>query len=271
MRVFRLYRIQLFQKQLALFPRSWTPPEVLDSAMDEPLYLRLRTRAYYTEGMAKVPPYVFFRFARTGNVKANAFVDGRPISVDYPDQPFVDVVINIATGVCAISRNYKFLSNQDASASRLAEVIQRTPSVLGVGAEVKIDPLRDPESLISQIRKAAAIYSMYFDVRRENAFDADDFVPGIKRLAGRSGAERARTHLLEGPLDKEVVEGLVRSSASTGDDAGVWLRLPWRSSVQKKTLGRSNVEFSSEEDNVSAEELGAHMDFIYRKSRKGDD
>ncbi|MBL4615479.1 MAG: hypothetical protein JKY27_11485 [Magnetovibrio sp.] len=129
------------------------------------------------------------------------------------------------------------------SADLLSKLFLTSDFALKHQASINITPIRDPEDLISYIRKSSYVRNFFFEVRRPNASDAADFSHSIKKITQSSNSQKGRAQFNGLDTDKEITEDLVRSSASTGDDAGAILKMPGKKKLVRKSLGKNYIHF----------------------------
>ncbi|MDV7338596.1 hypothetical protein RYZ26_03240 [Terasakiella sp. A23] len=242
MEVYQIFRVQFFQYQSMLFVEFPEGREILRRVLAGTLERHLKTRSYYAlEKQDAQHGNVYFKFARSRKVHTNEISQGEIVEKEHPDYPFVEVLINIELGVCAIGRNSDFSTSITHSANMLSKLFDSSVVSKELNAVATIDPIIDPTGFIEHLNNAELISKFYFEVKHPNAFDADDFVVPLKKLNKAGRSHYSRTILTGGNLDKEIAEGLSRSSASTGDDAGATMKLPESKKLVRKSLGKNHV------------------------------
>jgi hypothetical protein len=268
MSLFRLYRIQVFQEQRDFLEPYPGGAAVLGEAIFEPLKLELKTRRYFAASFSRIDDQgVYFKFARKRIVKTIEFENDESIELEHEDNPFVEVVIDHALELCAISKNGKFASETDFSAARLRELLLLTPTIKKHHCDVVLDPIRDPADFLHFLTTASVIQKFYFETRRPNPIDADSFIKPLKELNQEAKAKKSRTSLEGTNLNKDILLKFTRAAASTGDDAGARLRLPHMKSFVNKSLGKSAIEF--EWNGESLNQLIGKIRGVYKKVRDG--
>lgn len=230
----------------------------------------LKTRKYFLVGRQPIGDNaVLFKFARTRKVNTVDFDGDNFYKVAHPDHPFVHVLFDLKLQICAIERNSNFASDVDWSAQALAKLLAESHAVKRYDCEVTFDAIRDPTELIEYVRKASQIINVFFDVRRVNVFDPSDFVPALKKLNQEADAIKSRTSLDGAHIKNDVAEGLIRVSASTGEDAGATFRMVGHRDFTKKSLGRSFISVSWPEDiSETASQLLSAVKEAFRKVRR---
>jgi len=230
----------------------------------------LKTRKYFLVAKQVINDNaVMFKFARTRKVNTVDFDGDDFYKVAHPDHPFVHVLFDLKLQICAIERNSNFSSDVDWSAQSLAKMLAESHVVKMYNCEVAFDAIRDPTELIEYVRKASQIINVFFDVRRVNVFEPNDFIPALKRLNQEADAIKSRTSLDGASIKNDVAEGLIRISASTGEDAGATFRMVGDRDYTKKSLGRSFISVSWPEDiSETASQLLDAVKGAFRKVRR---
>jgi hypothetical protein len=211
--------------------------EIIDSSPQR----KLKTRSYYIKGTEIIEDDTyFFYFVRSKTLK---YHDDDLQEKLLEDHPYIHVLINKKIGICAIEVKTDFSKSSSVSADLLSKLFLTSAFAKRHQASINIDPIRDPEDLISYIRNAAYIRNFFFEVRHPNASDAADFSQSLKRITKSTKSQKGKASFNGLDIDKEITEDLVRSSASTGDDAGAILKMPGKKKLIRKSLGKNYIHF----------------------------
>jgi len=237
--VFHLFRIQIFQPQPNLYEAFPRPEQGIVEILGSSPQRKLKTRSYYLKEVEKATADTFiFYFVRTKSLK---YRDDDLNEQQLEDHPYVHVLINYKIGLCAIEVKTDFAKSTSTSAILLEKLFYNSPFAEKHQASINISAIRDPEDLISHIRRASYVRHFFFEVRRPNASDAADFSQSLKKITLQSNSQKAKTSFNGVDIDKKVSEELVRSSASTGDDAGATLKMPHSKRLVRKSLGKNYI------------------------------
>ena len=237
--VFHLFRIQIFQPQPHMYEEFPNPDQGIVEILESSPQRKLKTRSYYLKDVEKAThDTYFFYFVRTKNLK---YRDDNLNEQLLEDHPYIHILINNDIGLCAIEVNTDFANTTSTSAALLEKLFYTSEFAKRHQATINISAIRDPEDLISYIRKSSYVRHFFFEVRRPNASDAADFSKSLKKITLKSNSQKAKTALNGLDIDKDISEELVRSSASTGDDAGATLKMPNLKRLVRKSLGKNYI------------------------------
>ncbi|MDC0723743.1 hypothetical protein [Nannocystis bainbridge] len=172
--------------------------------------------------------------------------------------PWTHVLVDVPGELCAIASNIQLAASTEVVALALARIVNAAAKreFPHVPLNIELTLIINPESLIDIIYNAHQITRLRATFRRPNAFDVDrDFIEPVQRMTEGLAAERG-TVVLEGKdLKRENVEKTIRSVASTGDDAQIFVRERAGARVQKKELRKGNPAIIEVQDESFDEEL----------------
>ena len=226
---------------------------------------RTKSRHYFLLQHAQLGNDFFrFFFARSRKVETIEFSDaGEPHAVLHPDAPFVNVFVDLKNSVCAVQKNSKFSPSIESAAELLEKLLQEHDVSKQYQCDIQVDAIRDPEEFITLIRPNTLITKFFFEVRRPNPFDANELAGVVKDATLEFNANKTRTSIDGSDLNHELVKELTRSSASTGDDAGIKFRQAGDSQFLTKSLKNNKIL-----TNIDVDEAEKDMNPVLRLIRQ---
>lgn len=107
----------------------------------------------------------------------------------------------------------------------MGKLFNHQKEVADQGVRVEISEIWDPEGFLQQVREAYSVVSFSVEFGRPNPFDVQkEFHEPMERYLEASGGESGKATIRGEDLDRETIEGVTRSVASSGKDASARLR-----------------------------------------------
>ncbi|MCD6405085.1 MAG: hypothetical protein J7M19_04615 [Planctomycetes bacterium] len=254
---FQLFRIHVYpSEQGKLFDVRRTPSEILRDTIRSLPDAEFKKGAMWHIGNVESVDEggIYFRIGRTSRSKVAVFEDGSFADAEFEASPYTHVLLDVPLEVCAIAGKARLSTKTSAIASRLVSVLNRSASAREHETRFEIKEIPDPNEFISYLNKAVSISKFWIAFRRPNAWDVNGhFVRPMQELLSESKGERGKAEIAGEGLDAGSLEDLARSAASTGDDAGAWLRNASNGEKMTKRL-KGNPVVIPHEDLADAEQ-----------------
>ncbi|MGI6078991.1 MAG: hypothetical protein ACOYCB_12715 [Fastidiosipilaceae bacterium] len=205
---------------------------------------------------------IYFRIGRLSKSTVQMYKNGDFIDQQLETAPYTHVVMDIDYELCAITGNSKLAKKTTGIANQFIRLLNRTDKVSTYEVEFDIDEINDPKDFLEQLQNSYAVTRFWAVVSRPNLLDANrDFVKPLQSLVDNLSAERGKVELSGKELNTKKLEGITRSVASSGNNAGAWLiEEPDTKSVYKKLTG--NPVMISEENIDNNEDKKALLDKV---------
>lgn len=114
---------------------------------------------------------------------------------------------------------------------------------------IEISEIWDPENFINQIKQSYMVvgFTVYFS--RPNPFDVEaDFHRPMERYLQATNGDKGKTTIQGTDLDRDEIENIARSVASTGNDVSARIRVDKGQRLVTKHLKGDPVEVTVEEE-----------------------
>lgn len=152
-------------------------------------------------------------------------VSGDFIQVDDEESPFTYVYYDKSFSILAIEPKSKLSPSVKGIAKSLEKLFNQQASVHDYGAEIEISEIWDPEDFLKQIRDAYSIVGFTVEFSKPNPFDVEkDFHKPMEEYIEATGGQTGKTTVQGNDLNRNNIEKVTRSVASTGNDASARLR-----------------------------------------------
>lgn len=247
---FQLYRIQLFDVEPDMYDPAPSQPEVLRQLFPKRLERATRERQYFTaEHQIIDNDGVLFEFGRSSSMKRSDYDGKKFIEVEHPDYPHVLVFADYELQILAVEIKSRFASTIESTIKLLKKIISSDEIVRRYKFEVDIQPLRDPEEFIKHLEKASAVSKFFFSVGKPNVYNPElKFLRPIKRMNIEANSVSAKAELSGLNMKRDILVSLSRVAASTGNDAGAWLKIQGKKRFVRKSIGKNHAQLLVKDD-----------------------
>lgn len=249
-----MFRIKAERYRHDLFTdKNITNPELIKAAILEKPSKEVRKKQTWRLGNTEYieKNAVLFAFGKVLQSKRDVYDEkqGNFTEVDDTDAPHTYIIIDLETQVCAIAHK----SNMKNIEKNLAKVLTSTDICQEQSTIITINPINDPDDFIRLIENAEKVSMFEMTFSPPNPFDVEkDFHRPMESLIQHSNAEKGRTRINGKELEKDVIEDLARSAASTGNDAKAKCQMPGELKATLKKMDGSQKTVQSE--NITTEE-----------------
>lgn len=210
---------------------------------------------------------VYFALGRTTRATIPILLKGSGDFVEeqYESAPYTHAFVDIEREVIAIAVKSSVAPTTDAMARQLERLLVRTNAARDADASVSVAAVSEPEQLLQALRTAYAVTSFTVHFTRPNPMDVnDEFIKPMERLALAAGGESGKTTIRGRALDPVPLTDLVRSAASSGDDAVANVKPARGSKSVRRSLRGQNARIS-EQDASTAEGRARILEKLRRK------
>lgn len=147
------------------------------------------------------------------------------IQVEDEESPFTYVYYDRKYSILAIEPKSKLAPTVKGIANNLAKLFNQQALVHDFGAKIEISEIWDPEDFLKQIRDAYSVVGFTVEFSNPNPFDVEaDFHRPMERYLESTGGKTGKTTVQGDDLDRNSIEKVTRSVASTGNDASARIR-----------------------------------------------
>ncbi len=172
---------------------------------------------------------LFFAAGRTTKKSKELFDENAKnfMEVEDEESPFTYIYYDKKFGVLAIEPKSKLSPTVKGVARNIEKLFNRQDTVINSNSDLRIEisEIWDPENFIRQIRQAYAVvgFTVYFGM--PNPFDVEaDFHRPMEKYLQETRGIKGKAAVQGNDLDRDRIEEVTRSVASTGNDASARLR-----------------------------------------------
>ncbi|MBL4790835.1 MAG: hypothetical protein JKY60_17880 [Kordiimonadaceae bacterium] len=242
MAVLHFFRIEIFQNQTDILLKWPGANKILrDATRHFPNSNSDRRTIHFVTHFENVDKNgCYFQIARRGKkVTEELDVNEEYIELEHTDILHTRVILDHEISLLVVEHNNSYTKDLNQIPRRIANWILNYQRKSGLDYRVMITPIKNPNSLIFEIKNANLVRRFFFDVKRKNIFDTAQMARDIKKYTTAINGESTRTQTTGTNMDKDTMIEIIRSSASTGDDAGALL-IPHGSRKHKRlSLGKN--------------------------------
>lgn len=194
------------------------------------------------------------------------------IQVDDEESPFTYVYFDRKYSILAIEPKSKLSPTVKGIANSLEKLFNQQASVHDYGAKIEISEIWDPEDFLKLIRAAYSVVGFTVEFSKPNPFDVEaDFHKPMERYIETTGGEKGKTTVQGDDLDRNSIEKVTRSIASTGNDASARIKHDERQRPVTRHLRGDPVSVAfDEEERDEPKNLMERIREAYARVRKQD-
>lgn len=170
---------------------------------------------------------LFFAIGRTTKTSKELYDEesGDFLAVEDEEAPFTNVFYDFSLSVLAIVPKARLSPSPKGVARSMEKLLNHQHDVADQGFRIEVAEIWDPEGFLQQIRQAYSVISFSVDFGKPNPFDVQkEFHEPMEKYLEASGGEAGRTTIRGEDLDRDTVEDVTRSVASSGKNASARLR-----------------------------------------------
>jgi hypothetical protein len=134
--------------------------------------------------------------------------------------PYTHCVFDAAFGFIGIAKKPALAKSTSAISRRVKELLSYTREVTENHLAVEVNAIPDPNIFLKEIRDAFRVTSFTASFHGPNPFDADlKFQKPMSVYLSEADGTKGKTQIDGLNLNRETLEAVTRSTASTGNDA----------------------------------------------------
>jgi len=148
------------------------------------------------------------------------------LEVEDEESPFTYVYYDMKYGFLAIEPKSKLSPTVKGIARKIEKLLNKQDFVINSGYRIEISEIWDPEDFLRHIRQAYAVVGFTVHFGKPNPFDVEaDFHRPMEKYLEETGGSKGKATVQGEDLDRDKIEEVTRSVASTGNDASARLRM----------------------------------------------
>lgn len=225
--LFRLTAIDTEQR--GLFETAEPRPEFLkELIMGKPSAV---IREGYVWHIGNVNPIdrdgLFFAAGRTTKTSKEQYDEetGNFLEVEEEESPFTYAIYDASYSVLGLAPKARLSPTVKGIARNVERLLNDQAAVKDNAIRIEVREIWDPEDFLQQVHDAYAVVGFTVEFGEPNPFDVEnDFHKPAQRYLEATGGSKGKTTVQGEDLDRERVDEVTRSVASTGNDAKARLR-----------------------------------------------
>lgn len=150
---------------------------------------------------------------------------GNFLEVEEEESPFTYAIYDSYYSVLGLAAKSRLSPTVKGIARSLERLLNSQSSVRDNAIRIEVREIWDPEGFLQQIHEAYAVVGFTVEFGRPNPFDVEsDFHKPTQRYLAATGGSKGKTTVQGDDLDRERIDEVTRSVASTGNEAKARLR-----------------------------------------------
>ncbi len=194
-----------------------------------------------------------FRAGRTTKLTKEKYYEetGDFVEEDDQESPFTFVFLELELGVLALAPKTRLAPTTRGIARNIEKLLNAARYNQEYGVRIEIGHIQDPTSFLDQLNSAYAVVSYKMEFGEPNPFDVEqDFHRPMEELLKETNGKKGSTQVSGEDLEKEPLEELTRSAASTGEEVSARIRPAAGSRPTTKHLRGDPAMFVAEDADV---------------------
>ncbi|WP_369601631.1 hypothetical protein AAIA72_01200 [Hahella sp. SMD15-11] len=148
------------------------------------------------------------------------------LEVEDEESPFTYVYYDPKFGFLAIEPKSKLSPTVKGIARNVEKLFNRQDVVVNSGYRIEISEIWDPKDFLKHIHQAYAVVSFTVNFGKPNPFDVEsDFHKPMEKYLEETGGRRGKATVQGIDLNRDRIEEVARSVASTGNNASAKMRM----------------------------------------------
>lgn len=238
---FHLFRIKIQRgPQKSLFDEDISSSEILLRAIRSKPSEELRKGHMWHIGNVKDfgKTGIYFALGRTTSSIVERYDDSKGdfIEEEFETAPYTHVILDHEIQVAAISKKTKLAPTVKGIANQLEKLINNYLKGEFPSCMATISQINDPDDFLKHIRQAYAVTRFSMDFGLPNPWDVEkDFQKPMEDLLKESDGDKGKTTVDGNDLNRETLEKLTRSAATSGCDAqAIMILKPEEKKIMKR-------------------------------------
>jgi len=274
---FQLFRLRLFLEP-TLFNQDVDRVKILREIISEKPSAELRKGYWWHIGNVKKLGRngAYFALGRTTKSIVELYdPETRDFLVDeHPESPYTHAYIDYPLQVLAIGYKPRLAPYTKSIAKQLEKLLNQQKKLQYVNIASDIAPLNDPRDFLSHLKEAAVVGKFTAEFTLPNPFDSEeDFEKPFQRFINESEGKKGKASVSGPDLNREVIENIARTCASSGNDASARMKDTEKSRFRTRRLkGRVvTLDYDDEDPDESPESFMDAIRETYRAIRTEQD
>jgi hypothetical protein len=148
------------------------------------------------------------------------------LEVDDEESPFTYIYYDRHYGILGIEPKSKLSPTVKGIARNIEKLFNRHIVTKDSGIKIEISEIWDPEDFLKLVRQSYAVVGFTVHFGNPNPFDVEaDFHRPMENYLEATGGDKGKATVQGIDLDRDKIEEVTRSVASTGNDASARIRL----------------------------------------------
>lgn len=247
---FQLFRIKTTtSNQGDLFDSITSRRDALEKTIRSVPIKEIRKNKIWQIGNIKVidKNSLYCRIGRNSKRTIEVYEDGKFIDQEFDTAPYTHLIIELHLSICAIAKKSSLSPKTKGIASNFQRLLNQSDAAQLNQLEFTVSELKDPDDFISYLNRSYSIKKFWTTFTKPNPFDVNEYIKPMERLVEASNGDLGKTELKGENLDKNIIEDLSRSAASTGSKASARLQESEGAETITKRLGDRPVTIHSED------------------------
>ena len=233
---FQLFRIRMFHDP-ELFPYDLDRGRLLKRLLDSRPSAELRRGYSWHIGnvLSIDGSALYFALGRTTKCSIELYDDETKnfVQGENEESPYTHVILDFDLQILSIAYKQRLAGYTSTIAGYLEKLLNQQDIIRSVGIRVDITAVKNPHDLLTLISQAACIKKCTIGVSLPNLFDVhEDFEKPFQKLLASAKGSHGKTEMRGEDLDKGVLSELAHSSAASGNDVAVRMKVDPESQFQ---------------------------------------
>lgn len=252
-----MFRIKVIEtNQITLFKTSSDRTKLLTKIINEKPSVELRKGYIWHIGNVDNigDDGLLFAVGRTTKTSKELYDDatGNFLEVDDVESPFTHILFDKYYSTLGIVPKRRLAPTVKGIARNLEKLLNHHSIPQNEGIRIEISEIPDPEGFLHHIQTAYQVTSYTVEFGEPNPFDVDDdFHRPMENYLRATGGQNGKTTVSGEDLNRDSIERVTRSIASTGKNAKARIKEgPDQRPVSKSLNGNPvQIPFSEEDKN----------------------
>src|ERR1017187_8557211 len=212
----------------------------------------------------------YFAVGRTTNATIEKFDEttGDFVEEELATSPYTHCVFDASLGLLGIAHKASLARWRKGVAARIQELLSKSEVVRSNDISVEVAPIPNPEGFLRALMSAYRVSRFTATFHGPNPFDADEYFqkPLAIYLSAANGV-KGKAQINGEDLNRDVLKGVTRSTAATGNEASARIRTTIRHKPITINLKGDPVKRGYDEDDHQPEAVLEDLTQTYERVR----
>lgn len=270
---YSLFRVKFIRPmQGSILHDSRSAKELFLASLEERPSGKSRERYIWHIGNLDLYPHSqgYFAIGRTTNATIEKYDEdsGDFVKEELETSPYTHCVFDANIGFVGIAKKSNLAPTAKGIAKRIEQLLSETESVRSNDVVVEITAIPDPEGFLKAIDSAFAVTSFTATFRGPNPFDADAyFQRPLSVYLNAANGRKGKAQIQGQDLDRQVVQTVARSTASTGNEASARIKKARSKKPITINLKGDPIKRNYDETEHDPKKVVQDLEAIYKKVR----